>query len=411
MKLSNKQNENHFIPNFYWQENFLFQARTVFFWLMVWLSGFIGACDTKQKDEEKTYTFYQQLQETSKQLKPFFANQKYTAQKIKNPKVHTQTGLEIETSFPINDLSFSPDNQYLASCGIDAEDNVQVWYLEKGKLLSNAGKGFFYKPVFTPDKQFLVYTALQNIEVWDIKQNKLANKFSFSSKNIVFNSEGLLICEDSVLRIFQANILKGTVAPILPESDIIAGLSFGSSNQTIELLNSQKAIVWENNQIYRVTHGLIQPISNRFTWRNGKAALISETGRSLTIKNAKDEVLWEIKGKEVVLKSQKKFSAEDQKMVDFMSTKGFYDAVLFSPNGNYLATIYHSFLNSRSIYYLRIFEMQTGKMLFESNANELDINILAFSPDSQYLALGLGDNIKKGKGQIKIYDFATLLKK
>ncbi len=387
------------------------QSKSVLFGLIVCLSGLMGACDTKPKGGKEKYTFLEQLQQTSKQLKPYFANQKYTVQKVKNPKISTQTGLEMETNFPINDLSFSPDNQFLASCGIDAEDNVQIWDLERGKLLSNAGKGFFNKPIFTPDKQFLVYTALQNIEVWNIKQNKVANKFSFPSKNIVFNSEGLMVCEDSALRIFQADILKGTAAPILPEGDLIAGISFGSSNQTIELLNSQKAIVWENDQIYRITHDLIQPISNRFSWRNGKAALISETGRSLTIKNAKDEVLWEIKGKEVVLKSQKKISAEDQKIIDFLSSKGFYDAVLFSPNGDYLAAIYHSFLNSRSIYYLRIFEMKAGKMLFESNANELDINILAFSSDSQYLALGLGDNIKKGKGQIKIYDFASLLKK
>ncbi len=411
MKPSNKHKKISFIPNFDQQENFFFQSRIVFFWLMVCLSGLMCACDSKKKDEDKKSTFQDQLQQMSKELKPFFANQKYTARKVKNPKISTQTGLEIETNFPITDLSFSPNNQFLASCGIDAEDNVQVWNLEKGKLHSRASKGFFHKPVFTPDNQFLVYTALQNIEVWDIKQNKLANKFPFPSKNIVFSSEGLMVCEDSALRVFQANILKNTAAPILSETDIIAGISFGSSNQTLELLNRQKAMVWENNQIYRITHDLIQPISNRFTWRNGKAALISETGRSLTIKNAKDEVLWEVQGKEVVLKSNTKFSAEDQKMLDFMNTEGFYDAVLFSPDGSYLATIYHSFLNSQSIYYLRIFEMQTGKMLFESKANELDINILAFSQDSQYLALGLGDNIKKGKGQIKVYDFANLLKK
>lgn len=413
MKLSNKPYGTSFPLSFGRKKHLFFQSNTIFWVMLLVFLEFFWACDQKSKgkEDQKQPTFHEQLLAMSKQLQPYFANQKYTPKKINNPKISTRAGLEIETSFPINDLSFSPDNQFLASCGIDAEDNVQVWGLEKGKLNNTAGKGYFYKPVFTPDNRFLIYTALQNIEIWDIQQNKLANKLPFSSKNIVFNFSGLMVCEDSALRIFQANVVKGTANPILPEGDPITGISFGSSSQTLELLNRRNAIVWENDQIYRITHDLVQPISSRFTWKNGKAVIISETGRSLTIKNAKDEVLWEVKGKEVVLKSQKKFSAEDQKMIDFLSAKGFYDAVLFSPDGKYLAAIYHSFLNRQSIYFLRIFEMQKGKMLYESEANQLDINVLSFSPDSQYLALGLGDNIKKSKGLIKVYDFATLLKK
>lgn len=293
---------------------------------------------------------------------------------------------------------FSPNGNYLATAGANETINLRNW--NDDKLVSREQPSDYVKAIaFSPNGSYVAKVSLNGIGyVWDVNMNKLLAKFG-SQKDAV------------------------NAIAFSPNSEYIATVGSGktvgvwettSGKQVTELgdhKNTVVAVAFSPNSEYLVTASLdgIVRLWHKWKTKDSKpielkhegavtAVTFSPDGKYLaTASSDNTGRVWEITSAEIT-------SAEITspiKAAAFMIHKDGVNAVVFSPDGKYVAT---GSLDGTA----RLWEI-SGDRPFKFMVHKDTVKSVAFSQDkdSKYLATASNENIVRIWGtntSEKLYD-------
>ncbi|MDE0323976.1 MAG: sigma-70 family RNA polymerase sigma factor [Candidatus Poribacteria bacterium] len=233
-------------------------------------------------------------------------------------------------------VAFSPDGEILASG--DHDDTVKVWHVSTGRNLHTfKHRERVFSVAFSPDGKRLAGGAWRGIKLWNVETGEEVNALKGGAKirsgSIAFSPDGATLASASVDR-------------------------FGGTSGEVTLWNV------ETGRNRTTLHGHTERISNISFSPDG--VTLASGLRSGVVK------LWDIK---------------TGKTVHTYNRAG--NLGVFSPDGKTLASA-----GWRGI---ELWEVGRHKNVSSLKMLRADIRCLAFSPDSQIIAWGNGDQVKLWK--------------
>ncbi|WP_229425988.1 WD40 domain-containing protein [Lusitaniella coriacea] len=282
----------------------------------------------------------------------------------------------------VNDISFAPDGQYLATVGADG--TIRLWTLPKNEI--SQWDGDIRSPYwvsFSPNGKILATAGRGGVQLWDIYGQALA-KLAHPEDvwSISFSPDGKNLAtagEDGFIRIW--NLSGQQLAEWKGHQDIIRWVEFSPDEQYIATASADNtAKLWSKSgqQILELTD------HQAGVW----SASFSPDGKSLVTVGEDSSIrLWSTSGS---LISQYE-----------SNQKHLYWAI-FSPDGQYIATAGSSkdvqlfdlagnlkvILNPNSLF-SHTFNLEEGRTI------EKSIFSVSFSPDGQLIATGgIGGSVR-----------------
>jgi len=286
-------------------------------------------------------------------------------------------------------VSFSPDGTLLAGGSVDS--TIKVWNKESGELVHNLKQpgGITYL-AFSPDGHLLATSSYDaTVRLWQLPEGTLRAEHKGHRGtvwSVSFSPDGKTIAtcgEDATVRLWDAesgNLKKTLSGHTLNVWDVKfspdgAKLASGSFDHTIK--------IWDANTgaLLKTIDGHSEAVvSLAFS---PDARVLASTSDDKTVK------LWDM---------------DDGTLLRALEAPEHVQASSFSPDGRWLLTggrdqatlgeFLQNFLGDSEYnkgVSMRLWEVETGRLLqtFSNHAN--DVNDVAFSPDGKWIASGSSD--------------------
>lgn len=251
---------------------------------------------------------------------------------------------------PMRSLAFSPDGKLLA---LGSWNKVTLLNVVDGKELATLSKAREYGGtvthgvLFSPDAKSLITADMGSLRVWDVETRRLRTALLDETKNF-FQAEAVAISRDGKL------------------------LASGNHRGVITLWD----MVNEKRQYTFTAHGDKKVSALAFAPDDRILATGGHDART---------VLWQLSA-----------SGEPKEILALKADTGDINSIAFSPNGRLLAT---------AAYYVRVWNVATGKLLFMFEDRRVKFAQVTFSPDGETLAAGSED------GTIELWDMRTRTKR
>ncbi|QHG20757.1 ribosome assembly protein 4 [Nostoc sp. ATCC 53789] len=296
-----------------------------------------------------------------------------TASDDNTVKLWDRSGKELKTlkghSGWVNSVSFSPDNQTIATASSD--NTVKLWDRSGKELKTLKGhSGWVNSVSFSPDNQTIATASDDNtVKLWDRSGKELktlkghsgwVNSVSFSPDNQTIATASY----DNTVKLWdrsgkELKTLKG-------HSGGVSSVSFSPDNQTIATASYDNTVkLWDRSGKELKT----------LKGHSGGVSSVSFSPDNQTIATASSDKtvkLWDRSGKE--LKTLKGHS-------------GWVNSVSFSPDNQTIATA--SYDNTVKLW------DRSGKELKTLKGHSGGVNSVSFSPDNQTIATASDDNTVK----------------
>lgn len=320
-----------------------------------------------------------------------------------------QTIQDAHTGY-VNSLAFSPDFRLLASGGDDSR--VIVWNVITGaKIHTSWHAGFVYQVAFSPDgNQILSASNDATIKLWDAQTGQNVQTFWDTAPvtAMAISPDGRLLASGSnantitVWEIASRNKLhtfKGNFAGV-------ASLAFSSDGHLLASGSSDVVKIWDlaSGQEIRPSESRACVNSYAFGWgyRHTSSMLTFLPGDRLLLSGCPGDgtvKIWNVDGEGLAQ--------------DWLFGQNSVDSLAFSPNGQYVAAGLYEDIASK------IWEVTNGRLLHTLSDNihgtEWDsVTSLSFSPDSSRLVAASACNrsvsmirewnVKSGESLQKILD-------
>jgi WD40 repeat protein len=286
-------------------------------------------------------------------------------------------------------VEFSPDGNWLASGSVDS--TIKVWNKENGTLVFNLKQPSGVTNLsYSPDGNYLATAAYDSkVRLWKLPEGRLVNEFSGHKGtvwSVSFSPDGktLASCgEDATIKLWdiESSQLTGTLkghtrniwdVKFSPDGSKIAS---GSYDKTVKIWNAK------NGQLIQTLAAHSEAIVSLAFSHNGQTLASTSDDRSIKLWSTVD---WHLIKNLVV---PEHIQAVDFSPDDKMLVTGGRDKPVV---GEFLQNFFGDSKYNKGVS-MRLWDVQTGKLLqtFSQHAN--DVNDVSFSPDGKWIASGSSD--------------------
>ena len=248
----------------------------------------------------------------------------------------------------ITSIDVNPDGNYIASASYDAK--VKLWKLPEGLLVKEfiGHAGTIWSVNFSPDGKTLASCGQDStIKLWDVESGQLVRTFQGHTLNVwdvKFSPDGNTLASgsfDKTVRIW--NVKDGKLLQILTKhTEAVVALAFSPDGQKLVSTSDDKTIKLWNTNNWSLHYSLEVPEHNQAADFSPDNKLLITGGRD---KTTLGEFLQEIFG-------------------DSEFNKGVS---------------------------IRLWDVQTGRLLQTFSKHRNDVNDVAFSPDGKWIASASSD--------------------
>ncbi|RAK85219.1 NACHT and WD40 domain protein [Aspergillus costaricaensis CBS 115574] len=286
-------------------------------------------------------------------------------------------------AFETCSVSWSPDDQLIASF---PDRELRIWDVRTGSMVRKIDVEESYRPAhdfkeekdvpsvtFTPDGQLLLALTLYKVYMWDTATWEISHivECPGAIKRITVSPNSqLLACfqNDEKINLWQRNgtlwTLKWTYQSPLasPERELPAGLSFSFDNRLLASTIDLRSIGFLDTELGELQEKIVhRGVTAIKFFRDGK--LLLKAAKTVEIWRQRDK--WELDRKIDLPESFKNFAV--------------------SPNGRFIAL-------ARAYSTILVKETGEGMLVQTLGGNEIRVEDLAFSSDSQFLVSSGEDN-------------------
>jgi WD40 repeat protein len=315
----------------------------------------------------------------------------------------------IPTSDHFSNMVFSPDGQTLAVIIDDA--NIQLWNVSTAEQVTTINAEGADRIAFAPDGQTLASANYEGVELWQVSDGtligSLAATSSASVRDLEFSPDAQILAvstdnnEIQLWRVTDGLLVTSfwtddteTIAFFSNGEILVSAASSGSvkfwrvSDVTLirsidDHLNSETALVfspdgkilasgsWDGMiRLWDLTNGnILQTLTGLPNYVD--SMVLADAGTSIVAASYEGMIMrWQIGNPEPVSSIQ-------------IPQEHYISEVLLAPDGQIAATTDHA--NFDSVY---LWNVNDGSLIKELGVCETNGNSLAFSPDSQLLAVG-----------------------
>jgi WD40 repeat protein len=256
--------------------------------------------------------------------------------------------LNIKHPNGITSIDFSPDGNYIASASYDAK--VRLWKLPEGVLVKEfiSHTGTVWSLDFSPDGKTIASCGEDaTIKLWSVESGQMIQTFHGHTRNVwdvKFSPDGNTLASgsfDKTVRIW--NLSDGKLLHILTDhTEAVVALAFSPDGQKLVSTSDDKTIkLWNTNN-----WGLIQSLN------------VPEHNQAAD------------------------FSPDNKLLL----TGGRDKAAL----GEFLQNIFGDSEYNKGVS-MRLWDVQTGKLLQTFSKHSNDVNDVSFSPDGKWIASASSD--------------------
>jgi len=302
-----------------------------------------------------------------------------------------------KTSPGIFGIGFSRDGRTLVTGNFNG--TVKLWDVASGRLLRtlDGHTDVVYKGVFSPDEKVIASCSRDGkIKLWDVATGSELRTLTGHTrpvKAVAFSPDGKMIASvsnDGSLRLWdvatgvQQRSFIHTTSPDIDDS--VYSVLFISRGKIIATGNGDGTIsYWElaSGKEVKVLKGHTSGVFS---------LALSTDGRSFASGSDDHTVrLWDVEtGSEIRTFADKKMEGVTEHV----------RAISLSPNGKWLASSEVGFTSSGNQYNyvykrIRIWDIKTGESVLALDQPKLEINGVAFTPDSRFLAGAGADGVIK----------------
>lgn len=219
----------------------------------------------------------------------------------------------------INGVAFSANGRVLVSAGGYNDETLRWWDTTTGQNLRTIKIPYAYEMGVSPDGETIATAGSDGIRLWDMKSGKAVGHLKGKAYRVIFSQDGKRVSDGSRIWDIEKNQLitefevasRMTLSPDWKLAIAAGEISHGGGEYTAKL--------WEV-----VTQKEILTFVKNKDWINSVAC--SPDGRTVAIAERVGVRLWDMAtGKEI-----SRLSSE---------TRNWYYEIIFSPDGNSLATI------------------------------------------------------------------------
>ena len=291
--------------------------------------------------------------------------------------------LGFNTPAPVRSVTFSPDGKRLAS-GHDAGTvgMVKIWDSANGKELVDF-KGHahaVWSVAFSPDGLRLASSGGDSLKVWDTASGKELLDLQYGALTSVFSPDGKRLASgssDQTVKVWDSATGK-LLSDLKGHAHVVLSVAFSPDGQHLASGSRDNTVkIWDSSTS-NVFFSLKGP-ARQFTYLL-KSIAFSPDGQRLAsggmVSGSLDSStlkIWDI--------------ATGKELFDLKGHSGSVTTVAFSPDGQRLAS---ASMDGT----LKIWDIVTGKELFDLEGHSGDVATMAFSPDGQRLASAGGDSLK-----------------
>jgi WD40 repeat protein len=302
-------------------------------------------------------------------------------------------------------LAWSMDNKTVIAASID--EGVQVWSVRTGEILATltSNTGTFSALAWSPDGNKLAAGAQEgSVYLFKSQDGTILQHFGSGPylNSLALSPDGQNLAVGDFYKKIQIWNVNGSLLRTL------GGVGYGHSNGIFTMDGSEFAAIarpsWAdpeevrywNTRDWQVEKDF--PLDNDLHQINGFA--LAPDQRFLAISDSSNS------GNVAVLHI---ISIEDGTQFTIQRSFSYLEAIAFSPNGTMLAECSHSILDS--IARIRVWQTSDWKLVYDETIPNKSLlpfssrsylrNLTAWSPDSQFLALGMAD------GSIQFLDART----
>jgi WD40 repeat protein len=256
--------------------------------------------------------------------------------------------LNIKQPNGITYLDFSPDGNYLATASYDSK--VRIWKLPEGVLIKEliGHVGTVWSVNFSPDGKTIASCGEDStIKIWNTENGQIVQTLQGHSRNVwdvKFSPDGTHLASgsfDKTIRIWSVS--DGKLLHVLTShNDAIVAIAYSHDGQKFISASDDKAIkLWATNN-WQLIYSLNVPEHNQAA----------------------------------------EFSSDD----NLLLTGGRDKTTL----GEFLQNIFGDSKYNRGVS-MRLWDIQTGKLLQTFSKHDNDVNDVSFSPDGKWIASASSD--------------------
>ena len=290
-------------------------------------------------------------------------------------------------------LAWSMDNKTVTAASI--EEGAQVWNVRTGEILATltSNPGTFSALAWSPDgHKVAAGTEEGSVYLFQSQDGAVLQHFGSGPylNSLALSPDGQNLAVGDFYKTIQLWNVDGSLLRTLEN------LGYGQSNGTFSTDGSLFAasgrpswadpdqVRYWNTRVWQVEK--VFPLDNNLNDINGFALAPDQRFIAISDRSDSRAVLHII-------------SIEDGTQFTIQRSYSYLDAIVFSPNGTMLAECSHSVLDSIAL--LRVWQTSDWKLIYDEtipNKSQRPIgppfylrNLMAWSPDSTLLAMGMAD--------------------